>query len=316
MIDFFDKLYTAIGSENKILERIRFYSALRFLTRASANVILPFFFKFTRNDKDYKIGTSSKSEGRYIVSLTSFPVRIPKLWMVIESLLRQTIKPDMILVYLSKEQFEGLASLPQSLLKMQKRGVTISLEDGDLKSHKKYYYALQQYPNDILITVDDDILYRSNAIETLIKFSQAYPHSIISNYSLKILYNADKSIAPYCRWQSNLKLFERGADVFFGSGGGTLFPVNSFCSTVVDQKVFLQVCPKADDVWLNAMCRMNGCDVVKTDYYSHFLPILNRNNVTLASDNIDTGNDIQIAQVQKYCKTEFGKDPFAEHEHC
>lgn len=59
--------------------------------------------------------TDTISEKKIVVSLTSFPARIKKVHIVIESLLNQTIKPDKIILWLSKEQFEHYYVLPSKL---------------------------------------------------------------------------------------------------------------------------------------------------------------------------------------------------------
>lgn len=83
-----------------------------------------------------KIGiTVKKREQKIIVSLTSFPKRIDTLWITIETLLRQSMKPDEIILWLAEEQFNGIDSLPKALLEQQKRGLTIRFCD-DLRSHK------------------------------------------------------------------------------------------------------------------------------------------------------------------------------------
>ena len=46
----------------------------------------------------------------------------------------------------------------RNCLDQQKRGLTIRFCE-DLKAHKKYYYAFKEYPDDIVITVDDDVIY-------------------------------------------------------------------------------------------------------------------------------------------------------------
>ena len=46
----------------------------------------------------------------------------------------------------------------------------IEFKDEDLRSHKKYYYTIKEYPDDIMITVDDDIFYRSDMIAKLMAY--------------------------------------------------------------------------------------------------------------------------------------------------
>ncbi len=309
MVDFFDRLYTSIVSKNAFLDKIRFYSALRFSIRVAANCILPIYFYLTKNQSKYSLSSSSQTNNRLIVSLTSFPARIGRLHLTIETILRQTYKPDAILLWLSKEQFPSLEQLPKPLLAQQRRGLQIKLVDGDLRSYKKFYYTLRQYPEDILITADDDIFYRTDWLRTLVYFVQKYPKSVIANYAHRIRHTG-KTIAKYLDWEINIKESSIAADLFFGSGGGCLFPAHSLFFDVLNKDIFLQICRNADDVWLNTMVRMNNISIIKTNYHSNILPVLNKRNNTLAATNMENGNDVQIAAVRKYCIEKFSRDPF------
>lgn len=308
MINFFSDKYSSIINKSTFLTRIRYYSTQRFLIRLLANIVLPIYFKLTANNLNYRIKLFSGGKCDILVSLTSFPARINRVWLTVETILRQTYKPDKIILWLSKEQFPNFDNLPKNLLNLQNRGLKIELRDGDLKSHKKYYYTLQEYPNDIMITIDDDIYYRMNMLETLISYSNVYPNCIISNYS-NLITRKGLILDNYTNWKS-LKKESIGYDVFFGSGGGTLFPASCFHQDVLNHDVFIKICKNADDVWLNAMCRLNSKYVVKTDYNSSLLPVLNKQNITLASTNLSGENDIQIKLVIEYCKDKFGVDPF------
>ncbi len=309
MVDVLDRLYTRIVSRNAFLDKIRFYSALRFITRILANVILPIYFYFTRNNKAYSLCPVQHKNNRLIVSLTTFPARINRLHLVIETLLRQTHKPDMIILWLSKEQFPSLDVLPKPLLAQQRRGLQIELCEGDIRSHKKYYYTLMQYPEDVLITADDDIFYRADWLEILVQYKQNHPTAVIVNYAHRIKHTVDK-VEKYIDWDINITEESTEPNLFFGSGGGALFHPHALCNEVLNKEVFWTICRNADDVWLNTMVRLNNTPIVKTKYHSQVLPVLNKNNKTLAASNMEIGNDIQIDAVRQYCVAKFNKDPF------
>ena len=111
------------------------------------DLTLPTYFNLT--EKYYQNGLNKGARSkRLIVSLTSIPSRIDDLWLVIETLFRQSYKPDEIILWLSKDQFE-FAVLPVKLLKQQRRGLQIKFVDGDLKSHKKYIYAIETFPSSL-----------------------------------------------------------------------------------------------------------------------------------------------------------------------
>jgi hypothetical protein len=310
MVDFFTNIYSSIKNKNSFLVKIRFYSLLRVVVRQSANLILPVYFHFTKEKFRLSEDKNNVDDG-LIVSFTSFPARIKKVHLVVESILRQTVLPDRIILWLSKEQFPTIDSLPKKLLEQRKRGLEINLCEGDLRSHKKYYYTLQELPNSSLITIDDDILYPSNMIETLLEAHNKYPDAIIARYGNKIKVSSN-IIRPYREWGKNYVSIKPDDIAFFGSGGGTLFPKESFPSFTLRKDIFLSVCPLADDVWLNSMIRINNKKVylLKTNKDILF-PIVNRKNKTLSSQNLGEDlNDVQINNVRDYFIKEYNIDPF------
>lgn len=311
MINFFNKLYSSIRNKNPFLTKIGFYSLIRFSVRNIANFIIPIQLKLSSNNPQYKLNGQKLTEQRIIVTLTSFPKRINKLWIVIESILRQTQQPDKIILWLSSKQFSNLEILPSNLLRLQKRGLDIKIVENDLRSHKKYYYAVQQFPKDILITVDDDIIYPTDMIQQLLYAHKKYPQSVIARYGYKIKAK-NNVIEPYSNWDPYYTNERPNVHAFFGSGGGTLFPVGSFPIITTDEKVFLKICPSADDIWLNALIRLQGMGVLMLQANEGaILPIINSNDITLSSKNLgEELNDTQLKDVRNYFTSIFDVDPF------
>lgn len=60
---------------------------------------------------------------------------------------------------------------------LQKYGLEIRFCD-DLRSHKKYYFAMQEYPEDIVILFDDDMFYPKNTIKKLYELYKKFPSDI------------------------------------------------------------------------------------------------------------------------------------------
>lgn len=311
MVDFFDKLYLSIIDRNRLLKSIKFYSILRFIIRVSANVLIPYYFLVTRKNEKYSLDKTSYKNNQMIVSLTSFPSRIAKVWLVIETILRQTKKPDKIILWLSKDQFKSIDILPRHLLEQRLRGLEIRLVEGDIRSHKKYYYTLSEYPNDYLITIDDDILYRSKMLEDMFDYLNRYPSCVISQYSSEMQWLNGKLIS-HKLWQSIKNEIVSNSTVFFGSGGGTIFPPSIFDDDVLNIYLFMKLTPNADDVWLNAMCKLKKTNVCVMSTKTAYLPIIFRNKVTLESINNGLNqNDEQINSVREYYLNKRGIDPFS-----
>lgn len=236
-----------------------------------------------------------------IVSLTSFPARINNVWQVVECMKRQSYKPTKIVLWLSKEQFPQSGCIPRSLRDREGEIFEIRFVEGDIRSHKKYYYAAKAYPNALLFLIDDDIYYPTTIIERTIKAHNKYPNAVIANYGYHIAYNNDGSLKPYNSWPKEYH-FSDSADIFFGSGGGTLLCPAELHNELTNINKAIELAPIADDIWLNAVVKLSKKQIVLLKN-GRILSVYNKDNVTLASSNKGTSkNDYQLESVIKYIK--------------
>ena len=113
-----------------------------------------------------------------IISLTTHPARILSSYKTICTLLNQDYKPDKVILWLAKEQFPSINDIPQKIQDLQKYGLTIGWWQ-DIRSYKKLIPALHEYPNAIIVTVDDDWYYRRDMLKILVEEHQKYPNEII-----------------------------------------------------------------------------------------------------------------------------------------
>lgn len=302
LIDFFGKTRFWGSNRNRFLNKIKFYGVANKLNEYLANIVLPVFFRLTGSNPKYSLQRSDRND--VILSLTSFPARLPKLWLVIECLLRQSVKPDKIRLYLSKPQVGSLEALPHSLLKLQKRGLDIILCEGDLRSHKKYYYAFREYPNSTVITVDDDIFYQSNKIELMLKAAKEHPGCIITNWAKEIL----PGVGKYAMWPDVDTARESVWMLPIGVSC-VLYPPKCMYDDVCDESIFTEHCFLADDVWLTCMAILKGTPKFFPNDPDYHTPVIIRNNVSLLSENIHK-NQIQIDNLNEYYKKKIGVEPF------
>ena len=213
--------------------------------------------------KNYGLNTKERKE-RIVISLTTFPKRINSLWVTIETLLRQTMKPDEIILWIADSQFTDIDSLPANLLNQQKRGLTIRFCD-DIKSHKKYFYAMQEYPNDLLILVDDDSFFPYDMVKTLYKLHQQYPDEIIS--STMAVVDDLLSVPTYWGRLNTKDKMQHSLRIQPFTGQGTLYP--PYCMDekyLFNKELIMSLCPYADDLWLFYMAlrkRTKVCTVYK-----------------------------------------------------
>lgn len=274
----------------------------RRLIRNSATKRLPKFFA------KHPADVNRPQRLDVIISLTSFPARIDYVYLTIESFLRQTVLPEKIILWLSKEQFLDEHSVPERLKKLQNKVFQIRYVDGDIRSHKKYYYSFGEYPDKTVITTDDDIVYPPRFLEQLLETSKAFPGCIVANIAHKITY-LNRELVPYKQWTS-AKPFETENTIQIGAGG-VLYPPHCLFEDCLKLDIAMKVAPMADDLWLNAMARLNGTKVVKSSFEKAFLPIVIPNDQPLTKENVRLNkNDVQINQIREYYSgTSFG-DPY------
>lgn len=232
------------------------------------NVFLKRFYKrYPR--KNYGI-TQKKRKQKVIISFTSFPARIDTVWLTVESLFQQNMKADEIILWLAREQFPDKKFLPESLLSMEKRGLTIRFCD-DLRSHKKYFYAMQENPNDLIVLADDDAFYPRDMIKKLYKLHEKYPKDIISSTSA---ITTEGYHALPSRWHApemNQKLIHSYIAQPF-TGQGTLYPPNAIDSRAFEKELAMKLCPYADDLWLFFMA-LNASTAVTSVFPYRDIPV-------------------------------------------
>ena len=262
-----------------------------------SNLLFAAACQFGIGNKKHKLSKEGNlnNADKYIVSLTTFPKRINVVWLTVESILRQSSKPDAIILWLAKSEFDGKESLPQNLLKLEERGLQIQFCDEDLKPHKKYYYTLKRYPKANIITVDDDMIYPSSLLGHLKRHHKKYPKSICSILTRKINVK-DNEIQPYTSWGIH-KNEDKRSRIFLQIGvGGVLYPPDSLHSEVLNKEVLKQKALKADDLWLKIMALKKNTPIVSLGhlYPRTFLPIIIKDNKQLMDSNIGEGRNDKI----------------------
>jgi hypothetical protein len=249
-------------------------------------------------------GISPESENALIVSLTTYPARIDISAIVIFSLLRQSKKPDALILWLAEEQFPNRENdLPEVFTKLKEMGLSICWCKHDIKSFKKLVPVLDKYPNANIITADDDIFYPPDWISHLWNAHLAVPTKIVA-YRVRRLQKRDNQIMPYNKSFLNIPQHCTTPSVFNlpTTGGGALFPPNSLYKDVTNEELFKKLTPHADDIWFWAMAIL--ADQAPHWVQSRYSQIISLNSAelrganTLAYNNLyGDGNDKQIKAV-------------------
>ena len=174
--------------------------------------------------------------------------------------MNQSVKPNKIILWLSKIQFPNQENdLIKELLELQNYGLTIRWLDDDIKSYKKLIPALIEYPNDVIITADDDLYYPNYWIERLVKSYLSDPKVVHTHCSTKIIVEND-----LIRFKARYGLDGDGSKLFTNKilgGSGTLYPPHVLHHDITNKDKFLCLAPTNDDIWFWAMALANNTKI-------------------------------------------------------
>lgn len=262
------------------------------------------FLFFNRRNYPIKKRINKSNPYKLIISLTSYPKRFPKLHLVLYSLLTQSLKPNKIILVLSREEVKNESELPQKILFLKKFGLEIKIISKNYRSYNKLIPALKEFPDYNIITVDDDVIYPSWFLKKLYLKHKEFPRDIIC-YRAHLIKITDNTIEKYLNWMRYDKnKFYSGPSIFPLGVGGVFYPPNSLNKEIFNSGVFLKICPTADDVWFKAMSLLNNtnCRRVFENKIPSAISLKGTQETALYKENVEGNkNDLQIKAVfEKY----------------
>ncbi len=234
-----------------------------------------------------------RREKRIVVSLTSISTRLFDVATTIESMLCQTLRPDVIVLWLDQDTLTR-EEIPISLKKQEQHGLSIRFCE-DIGPHTKLVPALREFPNDIIVTVDDDILYPDTFLERLYRAYLKEPTTIHCTRARQI-HIPLKPPTLYSKHWPNLLEERTSLDVVPLGVGGVLYPPHSLASEVFDLDAQRRLCPRADDIWFKAMSLKQGVPCHRIALPKEPFSIRpNSQDNNLEQENVaEGGNDRQI----------------------
>lgn len=278
--------------------------------RVVARIIKLFLDNFFTFFIKSQVKLTPKNEGNnnfIIASMTSFPSRINYVHISIECILRQSLQPNKIILWLAESQFPNkLNDLPPTIIKQMARGLEINFCD-DLRSHKKYYFSLMKFPESKVIMLDDDLYYHKDLIKNLVYFHDKNPNYIIASRVHKMVFK-NNSLVPYRNWIHNFQAKKPSLYLHHTSGNGTLIPNKVFFDEVtLNPELMMDLSPNSDDVWLKMnLIRQKREVFVFNKYNRDPITVKSTHSSSLVSKNTFKGfKDLQIEKTVEYFKINF-----------
>lgn len=214
--------------------------------------------KIQNETPKYGLKKRDYCESKVIVSLTSYDKRFTTLPLCLKSLLKQTVKPDKIILYLTESDS---SSITKQIEQLKQFGIEIKFEKGNIKPHKKYYYAMQKYPDAILITVDDDVIYDKNLIKRLLLIHSKYPKAIVAERARVIEFNKN-GFFNYKSWNLARNFSKPSLKLLATGVGGVLYPPHILNTKLLLNVNYITKYISVDDLWLKAVEILSGVPTV------------------------------------------------------
>lgn len=211
---------------------------------------------------------SNIPQPQVIVSLTSFPAAIPYAAQAVQSILNGSVLPDKVILYLTFSQF-GESGIPQELQKLANDNSRFEIRDypRDIRSYRKLIPALSDFPDAIIVTIDDDVAYHKNMLRDLLRLHEQMPQAVLAHRAKRM-----KPDEPYRKWKKYrwyhflLKKIHTSFKNIQTGVGGVLYPPHSLKKEMMNVELFTELAPTTDDIWFWAAGVANDIPVIPVPF--------------------------------------------------
>lgn len=191
---------------------------------------------------------SVTAPGGPVVSVTTYGDRLRTVHLVLESIAAGSVLPSRMILWVDSE--EAFANRTAGLQRLVDRGLEICRSE-NFGPHTKYYPYLLSTDTfeSALVTADDDLLYNEWWLEGLVRANREDPGSV-NCYRAHRVRLEKGAIAPYVTW-GRCRTTESSFLHFATGVSGCIYPPSLLRRLKLAGSEFVQLCPKADDVWLH-----------------------------------------------------------------
>jgi hypothetical protein len=196
-----------------------------------------------------------------IASLTTYSPRISRSWMAIETLLRQSVRPERLVLVLNTEEFPS-KKLPRRIARQTRRGLEILWAHRNGRSHDKLIPVRAAFPQTTIVTFDDDKFFPRDLLEKLTEASEQSPGEVVGARGWEVRRTEEDNDIHFGAGWTRATPRSSGQHLFLPGGNGCLYPYDSLHPLVDDLDEALRVTPTADDVWFWGALQKNSGQMV------------------------------------------------------
>jgi hypothetical protein len=226
--------------------------------------------------------------------MTTYGNRYHTVYLALESIAAGYRLPSRLILWL--DDLQAFNNRPPAIRRLEARGLEVYLTD-NYGPHKKYYpYLLSADRIDSpLVTADDDVLYSGWWLAGLIHAHDQRADAVTC-YRAHVMELSQDSVKPYVTWKACHSSEPRFSHFATGSAG-CLYPAPLLRKLKEAGTAFLELCPRADDIWLHANALRAGFKTQQVGSRSMNFPFIpgTQGNSLMGVNVEGGGNDRQIA---------------------
>ena len=175
--------------------RGRLTGRIRRQTKALVSSAIGLGYRALGYQRGYSGVTSVKREVPLIVSMTTIPARFHLAPIAIQSVLRQSLKPDHVFLWYDETRGDDSPAMRRCM----RQGLAVR-PCRDVGPHTKLVHCLAQYPQAVIVTADDDYIYPRTWLERLYASYLERPGAIHCHRALLMSYDAQGMPTRYKGW--------------------------------------------------------------------------------------------------------------------
>ena len=142
-------------------------------------------------------------------------------------------------------------------------------------------------------------------IERLMRAYEKDPCRIYTHRAHRVRFDSEGKILPYNDWEEEVS--STSSRVFPTGGGGCLYSLQLLHEDIIREDLFMQLAPKADDVWFYFMELLKGTPRFALPYKGYiyipldvFYQFLHKDSNLSNTNCKESQNDVQIHNVMNH----------------
>lgn len=202
------------------------------------------------------------------INITTINSRLDLCAATVWSLMQQTLVPDQINIWISKDKYlsdDGISDVPTWIYDLNKiNNIVRVIYVNNTGPYRKIIPAIRQAKDDdILIYADDDVIYAKTWLEKLINIFMHYKGNMVVASRIrekkKNVFGIYQSYSMLSLCNTN-KIFNK--DFIITGVGGCVLSRKHILDKYIYMDDFLNVCPRADDIWISKIIELSGTEVI------------------------------------------------------